>query len=380
MSVTGKTRAANQQQQATAAANAANIQAAQITTAAGTQVAQIQSDAALRAAEMSAGAALGGASMIAGASAYAANLASEAAARSLEEQKRQFDTATEDLSVYRELGQKYVPIIDDAATAAGFQARLTEIMDTDVFNQLRDERQEAASGALGQAGLTRSGQAARSAAELTTDLALGIDNTLYGRQLNNVNLGQAASARQAAAGQNYANAVTGIETGTAAQIGNITINGATNSAGFFTDAANSLANGINNSAFHTGTGIMSGANANANALVNSANLGVQNANNNAQAVSDRTANTISAIASVVAAFSDERLKEDMTPINQVADLTLYKWKWKDEYKDYPMTEMTTGFSAQEVEKKYPDCVIEVGQIKAILYPKLYKQLEARLAS
>ena len=44
------------------------------------------------------------------------------------------------------------------------------------------------------------------------------------------------------------------------------------------------------------------------------------------------------------------------------------------------TEMATGFKAQEVKEKYPDCIIDVGEYLAIDYPKLHGQLRARLAA
>ena len=41
-------------------------------------------------------------------------------------------------------------------------------------------------------------------------------------------------------------------------------------------------------------------------------------------------------------------------------------------------EMTTGFKAQEVEAKYPDCVGMVGDYKVIDYGNLHKQIKEEM--
>ena len=66
----------------------------------------------------------------------------------------------------------------------------------------------------------------------------------------------------------------------------------------------------------------------------------------------------------------------MKPIKHIKNLTLYSWDWKEEVKGLPGTEMNTGFRAQEVKLKYPNCVSNINGILAIDYEKLNKTLEA----
>ena len=221
-------------------------------------------------------------------------------------------------------------------------------------------------------------------ADVNINTALGLDNTLYGRQMNNVNIGQAAAARSANVGQNFANAVSNINTSMANQVGNVTMQGAQAQGQFLTaganaaaqghlNAANAIGSANNQAAYYAGQGIMGAANATAQGLVGAANARAQ--------ASQNTTNTLLSIASVAAMFfSDEKLKKNIEPVGKVGDLTLYEWDWKEFAKNAVGTEMSTGFKAQEVEKKYPDCVEHIGKFKAINYPKLYDQLEARLAA
>lgn len=429
---------------------AASIEVANIQSAAAERAAMIQQDTALQAAQMSMSAAHGAANATAGATRFAAQLTADTAAEtrelmdqrgqeaiersevataeavaglenarevSLAEQERQFNLANERLQPFADAGTASLGAVTAAGTAEGFAARLSEVMDSDIYADLVAERMNSADSRLSAAGMNRSGAAARAAADIDVSTALGLDSTLYGRQLNNVNIGQSATNAMNATGANYANNVTGIETGTAANVGNtltaganqqgatgmqvalassnianqaaqvqgqLATQGAAQQGAFLTQGAqnasqaligggNAAANGITQSAFHTSQGIMGSTNAINQGNVNAANARAQGQQN--------TQNTLLAVASIAAMFfSDERLKENMQPIGKIHNLTWYEWDWKGEAKDLVGAEMSTGFAASEVQAKYPECVTSKDGYKIINYPMLHETLKERLAA
>ncbi len=350
--------------QATAQTNAARLQSN-----AAIQVAGMQSDAALKAAQMGADGAFAAAGMVAHASQYGANLQFEASEKAIAEQKRQFDTTTEMLSPYVETGTRFLEDVNEASTLEGFADRLRKISDTDIYSDLVNDRQAAASGALGQSGLTRSGAAAQQAADISTQLAMAIEGQDYSRKVNQVNVGQAAAARQANINMGYAGSVSNILTGTAQGMSNTIVQGAGQSAGYMNQGSTAAAQGVMNAAYYGGQGIMGSANAIGAGMINSANAMMANRQNNNQMLMSAA----STAANIF--FSDERLKDNMQPVGEVGGLTLYEWDWKPAVKDMVGMEMTTGFKAQEVESKYPDCVSAIGDYKVIDYTKLRKQIK-----
>jgi hypothetical protein len=75
---------------------------------------------------------------------------------------------------------------------------------------------------------------------------------------------------------------------------------------------------------------------------------------------------ISSIAPLL--LSDERLKLDMEPIGETADgLPIYSYRYVREID--PTGTPRIGLSAQDVEKVYPEAVIDLGGVKAIDYAK-----------
>lgn len=357
----GKSSRAREQQ-------AANTAAAELQANAAMQVAQMQSSAALKAARIANQGALGAAGMMAGATMGAAHLGFRAAEMSLAEQKRQYDASVKRLQPYADLGEKFLPVIDDAATTEGYAQRLSDIMDTDIFSDLQDERMRAGSSQLSQAGLSRSGAAARAASNMTADLALSLDDKIYGRQMNNVAIGQAAAAGQNVTSANYANAVTGIHTGTAQSVGQIMTSGAAQQGQFLLQGANAQSAGLNQAAYYSGQGIMGAANARAGGMIGGANAYAQGRQNAQNAY----IGAATAIAGMF--FSDERLKENMQPIGKIKGLTLYEWDWQEFAKNVMGTEMTTGFKASEVKELYPHCVTDLHGVDAVDYDMLYEEL------
>ncbi len=63
-------------------------------------------------------------------------------------------------------------------------------------------------------------------------------------------------------------------------------------------------------------------------------------------------------------MSDIRVKEDIKPVGQYRGMGIYDYKYKGNPQQY------TGLMAQEVERKIPDAVVEIGGIKHIDYGKV----------
>lgn len=416
--------------QARAATNAARLQSnaatqvAQIQSSAALEAAQIQQDTALKAASIAAGGAAHAAGLTAGATMHAANLQNQAQERALAEQKRQYDGAVKRFQPYAQMGEQFIDDVSEASTIEGLDARLAKILDSKTFGAMYGGRMDAAQNQMAQVGMSRSGAALEEAASVPTNLAMAIEGQLYGRQMNNVGIGQAAAAHQVASGQNYANNASNIMTTTAANIGNQAIQsagmqgqfhmqGAQAGANGMMQAGNAAANGILGAASASGAGIMGAANATAGGMVNAANAraaGRQQALNTAltiggmaisgglfsggsaaagsSAAGSAAATTAQGaianggISSMATMFSDERLKENMEKVGKIGELNLYEWDWKPQVKGLVGTEMSLGFKAQEVEEIYPDCVSEVHGIKKVNYPLVHKHLEKdlRLAS
>lgn len=70
---------------------------------------------------------------------------------------------------------------------------------------------------------------------------------------------------------------------------------------------------------------------------------------------------------LLAAFSDERLKDDIRLIGMHEGLGIYKWTWNDKANEIGLEGEGVGHIAQEVELKYPDLVVAMGDYKAVIY-------------
>lgn len=92
-------------------------------------------------------------------------------------------------------GTEQLPGLAEGATAGGLGARLQEIIQGDAFGGLIGERQRGLQGQLSAGGLTRSGTALESAANIPTELALQLEQLLTGRsqQLAGQGLGAGGS-------------------------------------------------------------------------------------------------------------------------------------------------------------------------------------------
>lgn len=241
--------------------------------------------------------------------------------QAIEELKRQFGITQEDLAPFVEAGQEALPSVIEGTTAAGLDARIAELLDTEVFGSLVGERGRAAEGALAAGGLTRSGTAIKEAAAIPTDIALVLEGLLSGRQANLAGSGQ--------------NAALGL--------GSL---GATSSA--------NIAELLNLQGQVAGQGVITDATARA-------------------AADENLVNIATTAASIF--FSDPRLKKDVSRIGSIGGLGLYVWNWIEGAKGTIVEKCsTTGFMADEVQDRYPQHVNMFGGFKTIDYPALIDEL------
>ncbi|MEW8042499.1 MAG: tail fiber domain-containing protein [Candidatus Thiodiazotropha endolucinida] len=281
----------------------------------------------------------------------AAKRAAEAQVKStrlgVDELRRQFDATQANLLPFIEAGQGVVGDVTSAGTVGGLNERLAAIMGGSQFDALVDEREREVQNHLARSGLRRSGAAMKAAAAIPTDIALAVEQALYGRQASLMGSGQNAAAGLGALG--------------ASNSGNI--------ANLFSQMGQGQSNAI-----------LQGQQANAQRGANLLAGGLAGANiaaglTGATAASTAAGAGIGTAAAALFSFSDERMKENMQPLGDIKGLTLYQWEWKDYVKPLAGTEMTIGFSAQEVEQKYPEYVHDINGYKAINYSGLMEELQ-----
>lgn len=71
--------------------------------------------------------------------------------------------------------------------------------------------------------------------------------------------------------------------------------------------------------------------------------------------------------SLFAMFSDSALKDNVRKIGNYGDLGVYRWDWNDKAKELGLEGSSIGHIAQEVEKKYPELVIDMGGYRGVIY-------------
>jgi hypothetical protein len=242
----------------------------------------------------------------------------------INETRRQYNETRANLAPFLTAGQNAIPRLRHATSFSGLDDRLDMIMDGDTFGDLVGSRRREAEGHLARSGLRRSGAGVSQAADIPSDLALALEQMMYGREFNLVGTGQNAAAGLGSIG---ANAAGSIANARAAQ-------GA------------SKAKGIN--------------------------YGRQLMTQGYNTEFDQNMRMFDSFSSIF--FSDERLKENMEPIGSIGELTLYEWDWRDGISDI-VGKMSIGFSAQEVKERLPQFVREIHGFLAIDYPGLLDYLK-----
>ena len=93
---------------------------------------------------------------------------------------------------------------------------------------------------------------------------------------------------------------------------------------------------------------------------------------NKEAGTQRTAATLATVASLAAAFSDERLKVNLRP---------YVWEWDQGVSGLGLTpgETQAGLLAQDIEAVWPDAIVERAGYKAVNYQLVATRLASMLA-
>jgi hypothetical protein len=254
---------------------------------------------------------------------------------SLDRYQDVYDDNIERLMPFYNQGVESLEQVSQGSTAGGMNERLASIINGSQFGELVDVRRGAAEDYISKQGLSRSGSGVSKAASIPAELALALEEQLYGRQSQLMQQGLSAgrpisyNEPNRPTSNNY---ISQLLSKTGEALGQGQVEGtAARTAG----SSNLLDIG--------GSLLKSGA------------LG-------------KAAGFIGGL------FSDPKLKENMREIGQVADLTMYQWDWKDEvpeqYKD-----MTVGFNADEVEEKYPNRIVYFGGFKAVDYTGLIEDIK-----
>lgn len=229
------------------------------------------------------------------------------------------------------------------ATLGGMDAMIAEIMGTDSFGALRQEREQSVQGQLSAGGLTRSGAAMQEMANVPTDLAFEIENMIFNR-------GQSDEIARIQGLQNLTSTGLNAAGMSGSQSASMTTQIANQMAGIGTTQAG----GITGSASATASGI----------------LGAQ------QAEAQGTQNIMSLAAMF---FSDNRLKTNIKKIGKAGPLDLVTWDWIPELKDSFVTKFpTTGFLSSQVKEHYPEYIGEFGSYDTVDYGGLMKFLEPEI--
>jgi hypothetical protein len=245
---------------------------------------------------------------------------------------QQLGITQEQFAPFLAAGTGALPGVASSATAGGLGANLDDIMGSDYFQGLVDQRTQSVEGMLGAGGLTRSGAAITEGAAIPTDLAMQIEQMLSGRQSNLAGMGLNAATQGASAGGNLFNQLTSsMNTGLQNQM-----------------------SGITGAAGATASGILGGAQSQAAGMQNLLNLG----------------GVLGA-----AAISDPRLKENIVKVGEIAGLGIYEWDYIDEVKDSSLAVMKSGFMADEVKDVYPQHVVEFAGYDLIDYKSLLNEIE-----
>lgn len=102
---------------------------------------------------------------------------------------RQRGLTEEGFQPFIEAGTGALQDVQQGATVGGLDERIAEILGTETFGALREERFGDINRQLASAGLSRSGAALEEISNITPDLAFQIENQLFGRARDLSNVG-----------------------------------------------------------------------------------------------------------------------------------------------------------------------------------------------
>lgn len=268
----------------------------------------------------------------------AAEAIQQANALAIKELRRQFDKSEKNIQPFIDAGSGALGDVISGSTLEGFGDTLRRIFSGGDLDPLVDERTEAARAGQAAVGLSRSGPALEEIAAIPQDLALALEDTLFGRQAGLTNTGLSGAN---SLGQFGANASQGV-------------------ANLFSQTGRAQASGINQ-----------------DAQTRSGNIGQISKIGGSILGSKGFASAFPKIASF---FSDPNLKENVEEIGEICllsgSLKLYQWDWKPECKGtivecYPQV----GMMADEVKELYPEFVIPYGGYDTVAYQPLLTHLE-----
>ena len=129
---------------------------------------------------------------------------SQANQAALAEIIRQFDVTQGNLQPFLDAGTGALGRVEQGSTIGGLGEMLSQILGGDTFQSLIGERTRGVQGQLASSGLRRSGEGISQAADIGSDLALQIEQLLFGRNVNLAGSGQNAAAGLGAFGQTAA--------------------------------------------------------------------------------------------------------------------------------------------------------------------------------
>ena len=272
----------------------------------------------------------------AGAITEASKIAAASQEKGLQALMEQLGLTREAFAPFLAAGTEALPRLQEGATLEGLSGTLSQILGGDLFGDLIGERERGVRGQLAAGGLTRSGTAIEEAARIPTDLAMQIENMLFGRTRDIAGTGLSAAAQAG-----------GAEGGLSAQIANM-----------FQSIGGTQAAGITGPAQATATGILGAAQSQTQGIQNLMNLGVG----------------VLSIPGVVGP-SDPRLKKNIQVVGKIGPLDMVTWDWIEEVKDSIVSKFNTiGFLSTQVKEFYPEHVSEFGGYDMINYSALHKEL------
>lgn len=294
---------------------------------------------------------------------------------------RGFSEAASGLSPYAATGESALADLARGATPEGFGARLETLATGGALDPLINERMRALQSAQGAAGLSRSGAALEELAQVPTDVLLGIEGDLTGRQqlLSGQGLGaqQQISGFEAAGGQALGGLQGDIASLLAQQGG---MEGGLTSEAFqnLSRLAEAKGMSIGDLMATTGTNLADvaiGRGENIASLLGSqAEAQLTGATSAAEARREGMAETTGFLGNLFGGMmSDKRLKKNIEKVGEVNGVNFYTFEANELGKEKGMV-MNIGVIADEIQEIYPDLVGERDGYKTVNYPELLKRV------